>query len=116
MNNEQLLMALSDMMDQKLEPVHHKLNCMESRMDRMEGRMDRIEGRIDHMEDRMNRMEGRMDKLESQVSALRAGQLETSKDIKKLGSRIEKANQLALDAWGRGVENRKWLETDRKTM
>ncbi|MDE6517016.1 MAG: hypothetical protein K2L18_04085 [Acetatifactor sp.] len=45
-----------------------------------------------------------------------SGQLEMSKDIKKLNSRIEKANQLALDAWGRGIENRKWLESERKTM
>ena len=102
MENEKLLSAISDMMDQKLEPIHQRL--------------DRMEGRMDHIEDRMDRMEGRMDKLESQVSALRAGQLEMSKDIKKLNNRIEKANQLALDAWGRGVENRKWLESERKTM
>lgn len=109
MENEQLLMALSEMMDQKLEPIHHKLDGMESRMDHMETRMD-------HMETRMDHMEGRMDKLESQVSALRVGQLEMSKDIKKLSSQIDEANQLALDAWGRGVENRKWLESERKIM
>ncbi len=95
MKNEQLLLAISDMMDQKLQPIHELLGGMESRM---------------------NTMEARMDKLESQVSALRAGQLDMSKDIKKLNNRIEKANQLALVAWGRGVENRKWLQGERKTM
>ncbi len=116
MENEQLLMALSEMMDQKLEPIHHKLDGMESRMNHMKTRMDRMEDSMDHMKTRMDQMEGRMDKVESQVSALRAGQLEMSRDIKKLSSQIDKANQLALDAWGRGVENRKWLESERKIM
>lgn len=56
MENEKLLSAISDMMDQKFEPIHQRL-------DRMEGRMDHMEDCMGHMEDRMDRMEGRMDKL-----------------------------------------------------
>ena len=42
--------------------------------------------------------------------------MDRMKDIKKQNNQIEKANQLTLDAWGRGIENRKWLKSELKTM
>lgn len=76
MDNEQLLNALSDMMDAKLAPINNRL-----------------------------------DKLESQISALRAGQLETRKEIKEVSIKVSETYQLALDAWGTSTENRNWLES-----
>lgn len=94
MENEQLLQALSDMMDQKLEPINN---------------------RLDGMDNRLNSMDNRLDKLESQVSALRAGQLEMQKEIREINLRVSQTNQIALDAWGTSMENRKWLENVKKS-
>lgn len=87
MENQQLLHALSDMMDQKLEPICSRLDGMDARLD----------------------------KLESQVSALRVGQLEMKKEMKEINFRVSQTHQLALDAWGTGIENRKWLENTKKS-
>jgi len=123
MTDNELLLALSNMMDKKLEPIHGRLDSMEGRLDRMEVRLDSMEGRLDRvevrldgvevrldkMEGRLDKMEGRLDKLESEVSALHVGQLEMKKDIKQMDKKVSDTYQLALEAWGQSTENRVWL-------
>lgn len=91
MENEQLILAMSDMMDKKLAenlaPIHARLDKMESRMD----------------------------KMESQISSLKAGQIEIRKEIKEVNIRVSDTYQLALEAWGTSTENRHWLEHGRST-
>lgn len=94
MQDEQLLQALSNMIDQKLEPVNSRLDRMDSRLDGMDSRMD---------------------KLESQVSAIRADQLEMHREIREISIRVSDTYQLALDAWGTSFENRHWLENAQKS-
>ncbi len=98
MDNEQLLLAMSNMLDkkldEKLQPIHNRLDAMENRLDKMENRLD---------------------KIESEVSALKAGQIELSKEVKQLKIKVEDTYDLALEAWGRSVENRKWLEAKKAT-
>ena len=36
MENSELLKAISDMMDQKLDPVHERLDRMDTRLDQMD--------------------------------------------------------------------------------
>ena len=122
MENEQLLQALSDMMDKKLEPINsrldsmdNRLDSMDSRLDSMDSRLDSMDSRLDGMDSRMDGMDSRLDKLESQVSALRAGQLEMQKEIREINLRVSQTNQIALDAWGTSIENRKWLENVKKS-
>ena len=93
------LMAISNLMDQKIHPLNDRLNCMDSRLDRMENRLDRVEIRLD--------------KLESDVSGLKVGQAEIRKDLKIVDQKVSDTYQLALDAWGTSIENRTWLEISR---
>ena len=59
---------------------------------------------------RLDKVENRLDKVESQVSALRAGQMELRKELKEVNIKVSKTYDLALEAWGTSIENRKWLE------
>lgn len=88
MDNEQLLLAISDMMDKKLEPVNSRLD----------------------------RMEDRLGKLETQVAALKVEQHNLRKEIKEVDRKVSETYQLALDAWGRSMENRHWLENSKVTF
>ena len=49
------LMAISQLMDQKIQPIHHRLDCIDGRLDQVDNRLDR---------------------LESNVSALKVGQID----------------------------------------
>lgn len=90
MDTEQLLQAMSNMMDDKLKPVHDSLDKMNSRLDKVESRLD---------------------KLESQTQALQTGQTEIRKELKKVSDRVEDTYNLALESWGKSTENREWLQT-----
>lgn len=102
MPDNELLQAISDIMDKKfderLTPINTGLNNMDVRFDSMDARLER---------------------LEADTSALKAGQSrmiekqrELRQDIKRLDDKVTDAYNLALDAWGTSMENRKWLECD----
>lgn len=49
MNNNELLLALSDLLDKKLEPIHNRLEKIESIIENnILPRLDRIEATIEH--------------------------------------------------------------------
>lgn len=90
------LMAISQLMDQKIQPIHHRLDC--------------IDGRLDQVDNRLDQVDNRLDRLESNVSALKAGQIDLRQCLKEVNLKVSDTYKLALDAWGTSVENRNWLE------
>ena len=139
MDNQELLHAISDMMDEKLDAwigsrfdgiderfdtvekrldgmdarfdtVEKRLDGMDMRFDTVEKRLDGMDARFDAMEKRQDGMELRLEKVESYCSALRHGQIEIHKELKKLSDRVESTYKLALDAWGQSTENRNLLK------
>ena len=70
-----------------------------------------VNNRLDKMDAEFNRINNEFDKLNSQVSALRAGQIELRKELKEVNIKVTDTYNIALDAWGTSIENRKWLET-----
>lgn len=65
---------------------------------------------IHSVKDDIRKIDTRLEKVESQVSALRNGQIEIRKEIKEVSIRVSDTYELALESWGQGTENRKWLE------
>lgn len=93
MTDNELLQAMSDIMDKKL---NEKLTPINTRLDNMDSRLE---------------------KLEADTSSLKAGQnriiekqRELRQDIKKLDDKVSDTYDLALEAWGTSTENRNWLK------
>lgn len=57
MLDEKDLLAIAQLMDQKLQPIGNRLDRIEVRLDRIESRQDQMEARLDRMEARQNQME-----------------------------------------------------------
>ena len=102
MQDNELLQAISDIMDKKLDE-----------------RLTPINTRLDNMDARFDNMDTRLERLEADTSALKAGQgrmiekqRELRQDIKKLDGKVTDTYDLALDAWGTSTENRNWIEND----
>ena len=74
MTNEELLLAMSEMMDTKLaaslKPIENRLDRMDERLDRIEVRLDRVEERLDHVEERLDRVEERLDHVEERLDRM----------------------------------------------
>lgn len=71
MTNEELLLAMSEMMDVKLaanlKPIESRLDRMDDRLERIEVRLDRVEERLDRVEERLDRVEERLDRAEKRL-------------------------------------------------
>ncbi|WP_455619509.1 hypothetical protein [Eisenbergiella sp.] len=93
MADNELLLAISDMLDRKLK-----------------SELQPVKDDIQSIKDDIRNMDGRLEKVESQISALRSGQIETRKEIKEVSIKVSETYALALDSWGQSTENRQWLE------
>lgn len=100
-----------------LQPINVRLDGMDSRLDGIDSRLDGIDNRLDGIdnrlggvESRLDKVENRLDKVESEASSLKSGQLEIRKELKEMDRKVTGTYDLALEAWGKSTENRKWLE------
>jgi len=82
MSDNELLLAVSDMMDKKLKPIHEQMGKMETHMDNMETSMDKMETRMDNIETSMDKIETRMDNIETSMDKMetRMDNIETRMD------------------------------------
>ncbi len=94
---------------QKFEEMDKRFDRIDDRFDSIDMRLDGMDKRFDGMDKRFDRMELRLEKCESEMSALKVGQNEMRKDIRRLEKKIDDTYELALDAWGQGYENRKLI-------
>ena len=80
MNNNELLQAISELLDQKLEekletkldqkldqklaPINERLENIETRVENIETRVENIEARVENIETRVENIEARVDAME----------------------------------------------------
>ena len=92
MDSNELLLAISSMMDQKLEPIYSRLDQMDSRLGHVEGRLDQMDSRLGHVEGRLDQMNSRLYNVEKQLvqteGSLRAALVESENLILEEVSRV----------------------------
>ena len=84
--DQEMLHAISDLLDQKLVPVHENLGALErgqtelrDRFDGLETRFDGLETRFDGLETRFDGLEVKVDRLDERVTGI---ELTLENDIK----------------------------------
>lgn len=71
MTDQELLQAIGQVVEAKLEPIRQDICELKDGVQRLETRIDRLESRMDRLETRMDSLESRVDKLEEQVQGIR---------------------------------------------
>ena len=70
MNNKELLIAISDMMDQKLDTINVRMDTMENKLS---ARIDALDAKIDNVENklsaRIDALDAKIDNVENKLSA-----------------------------------------------
>jgi uncharacterized protein YoxC len=89
MQDNELLQAISDMMDKKFDEKLTPINT------------------------RLEKLEADTSALKAGQNRIIEKQRELRQDIKKLDDKVTNTYDLALDAWGTSTENRNWLENDK---
>ena len=83
LTNEDLL-ALSHMMDIKLQPIEKHLVRIEDRLTRVETKMDDLETKVDNLEIKVNNLETRVSKLELDAKSLHSELALIKRDLKQV--------------------------------
>ena len=93
MDNEQLMQALSGLLDEKLQPIKDRLGKIEGRLGKIEGRLDKVEGHMGKMEGRLNVVEVLQRRTTKKLDDLRLDmmvfQRNVRQDIHDLGDQME---------------------------
>ena len=107
MTDQELLQAIGQVVEAKLEPVRQDIRELKDSVQRLETRMDKLEARMEQLETRMDKLETRMDQLETRMEQLetRMEQLETRMDQQE--ARTDK-----LEEHVQGI--RIYMETDQR--
>lgn len=86
MDNEQLMQALSGLLDEKLQPIKDRLDKMEGRLDKVEGQLGKIEGRLNVVEVLQRRTTKKLDDLRLDMMVFQGN---VRQDIHDLGDQME---------------------------
>lgn len=105
MENELLLQAISDIIDEKLALIKTDLEqVMDEKLAPMESKLVQV------MDEKLAPINSNLEQLNSEMSALKSGQIDMRMAIRKIEGKVSDTYDLALEAWGKSIENRTWLE------
>ena len=95
----EMLQAIGQMLDTKLQPVHERLDRMDERLDGIDERLDRMDERLDGIDERLDRMDERLDGIDERLDGIevRLERLEVRVDCveKRLSNLEEQVSEVS---------------------
>lgn len=99
--NDKLDLILSELREMKVEMCGTK--------DEVQG----IKGEVQGLKEEMRDVKTDMREMKQRINRLEVGQSDIKRELYRMDRKISDTYNLALDAWGQGIENRVWLEGDK---
>ena len=90
METNQLLQALSDMMDQKLEPIKSELQVLEKEQSEMKSDLQALKKEQSEMKSDLQTLKKEQSEMKSDLQALKKEQSEMKSDLQKQIKRTER--------------------------
>ena len=117
MTNEELLVAMSNMMDQrldeKLEPLKKDMSEVKDRVTNIENRVTNIENRVTNIENRVTNIETQVTKIEDRVTNI---ELNIENDIRPGIITLCDAYGTQFDRYSISIESHEKMKTDIEVM
>lgn len=82
--DQEMLHAISDLLDQKLEPVHDRLEGLETRFDGLETKVDRLDERVVGIELTLE------NDIKPNIKILAEGVMQNTERIERIEKKVEK--------------------------
>lgn len=73
MSDNELLLAISNMIDpirEDVQEIKSRVRSIENRVEKIENRVERIENRVENIENRVERIENRVERIENRVERI----------------------------------------------
>ena len=90
MTDQELLVAIANVVSNQIRPLEKRMESMENRMESMEKRMESLEKRMDSMEKRMDSIEKRTESLEKNMEMMNGEMQNLKKRIKPLEKNMKR--------------------------
>ena len=124
MTNEELLVAMSNMMDQrldeKLEPLKKDMSEVKDRITNIEDRVTKIENRVTNIENRVTNIEDRVTDMETQITNIKDRvtniELNIENDIRPGIITLCDAYGTQFDRYSISIESHEKMKTDIEVM
>ena len=124
MTNEELLVAMSNMMDQrldeKLEPLKKDMSEVKDRVTNIENRVTNIEDRVTNIENRVTNIEDRVTDMETQITNIKDRvtniELNIENDIRPGIITLCDAYGTQFDRYSISIESHEKMKTDIEVM
>ena len=71
MENQDLLQAIRQIVQEETQPIHQRLDGIDSRLDGIDQRLDKVDERLDRVDERLDNIEMRLDHLEEDSKVTR---------------------------------------------
>lgn len=117
MTNEELLVAMSNMMDQrldeKLEPLKKDMSEVKDRVTNIENRVTNIENRVTNIEDRVTNMETQITNIKDRVTNI---EIDIENDIRPGIITLCDAYGTQFDRYSISIESHEKMKTDIEVM
>ena len=117
MTNEELLVAMSNMMDQrldeKLEPLKKDMSEVKDRVTNIENRVTNIENRVTNIENRVTNIEERVTNIEDRVTNI---EIDIENDIRPGIITLCDAYGKQFDRYSISIESHEKMKTDIEVM
>lgn len=117
MTNEELLVAMSNMMDQrldeKLEPLKKDMSEVKDRVTNIENRVTNIENRVTNIENRVTNMETQITNIKDRVTNI---ELNIENDIRPGIITLCDAYGKQFDRYSISIESHEKMKTDIEVM
>ena len=65
MDNQELLLAMRQMLEETVAPINKRLDNMDKRLDNMDKRLDNMDKRLDNMDKRLDNMDRKVDEVKT---------------------------------------------------
>ena len=83
MTDQELLSAISNMLDKKIEPLKQDICCLTRRMDALDKKVECLTGRMDALDKKVECLTGRMDALDKKVECLTGRMDSLEKEVRR---------------------------------
>lgn len=117
MTNEELLVAMSNMMDQRLD---EKLEPLKKDMSEVKERVTNIENRVTNIENRMTKIENRVTNMETQITNIKDRvtniEINIENDIRPGIITLCDAYGTQFDRYSISIESHEKMKTDIEVM
>ena len=89
MTDNELLLAISNMLDTKLKPLDVRLEQVDSHLEQVDGRLEQVDGHLEQLDGRLEQLDGRLEQLDGRLELISNWMVQIDDRTKKLEVLIE---------------------------